>query len=87
MEIELLVIPEWVITVNSRNQVLHHHAVAVDDSRIVDILPMSEAEKRYRPRQTVVLAQQALLPGLVNAHTHAAMALLKGLADDLPLME
>ena len=44
MEIELLVIPEWVITVNSRNQVLHHHAVAVDDSRIVDILPMSEAE-------------------------------------------
>ena len=87
MEIELLVIPEWVITVNSRNQVLHHHAVAVDDSRIVDILPVSEAEKRYRPRQTVVLAQQALLPGLVNAHTHAAMALLKGLADDLPLME
>ena len=87
MEIELLVIPEWVITVNSRNQVLHHHAVAVDDSRIVDILPMSEAEKHYRPRQTVVLAQQALLPGLVNAHTHAAMALLKGLADDLPLME
>ena len=87
MEIELLVIPEWVITVNSRNQVLRHHAVAVNDSRIVDILPVSEAEKNYRPRQTVVLPQQALLPGLVNAHTHAAMALLKGLADDLPLMD
>lgn len=87
MEIELLVIPEWVITVNSDNQVLRHHAVAVDDSRIIDILPVSDAEKCYRARETIVLAQHALLPGLVNAHTHAAMALLKGLADDLPLME
>jgi 5-methylthioadenosine/S-adenosylhomocysteine deaminase len=87
MEIELLVIPEWVITVNSGNQVLRHHAVAVHDSRIVGILPASEAEKYYKPQRTVVLPQQALLPGLVNAHTHAAMALLKGLADDLPLMD
>lgn len=87
MEIELLVIPEWVITVNSGNQVLRHHAVAVDDNRIVSILPVSEAEKLYQARETVVLPQQALLPGLVNAHTHAAMSLLKGLADDLPLMD
>lgn len=87
MEIELLLIPEWVITVNSGNQTLRHHAVAVNDSRIVGIMPASEAEKRYRPQRTVVLPQHAVLPGLVNAHTHVAMALLKGLADDLPLME
>lgn len=87
MEIELLVIPEWILTVDSGNQVLRHHAIAVDDSRIVAILPVTEAEKRYTPRQTVVLPQHALLPGLINAHTHAAMSLLKGLADDLPLMD
>ncbi|MBU0655080.1 MAG: TRZ/ATZ family hydrolase [Gammaproteobacteria bacterium] len=87
MEIELLVVPEWVITVNSENQVMQHYAVAVDDSRILDILPIEEAEKCYRPRKTVVLPQHALLPGFINAHTHAAMSLLKGLADDLPLMD
>ena len=50
-------------------------------------MPTSEAEKRYTARQTVVLPQQAVLPGLINAHTHVAMSLLKGLADDLPLMD
>lgn len=87
MEIELLVVPEWIITVDSGNQVLRHHAIAVKDSRILDILPVADAENRYTPRQTVVLPQHAVLPGLVNAHTHAAMSLLKGLADDLPLMD
>lgn len=87
MEIELLIVPEWIITVNPENQVLRHHALAVDNSRIVDILPASAVETRYHPRRTVVLPQHALLPGLVNTHTHAAMSLLKGLADDLPLMD
>lgn len=87
MEIDLLITPEWIITVDSGNQVLRHHTIAVDDSRIVGIMPTSEAEKRYIPRQIVALPQQALLPGLVNAHTHVAMSLLKGLADDLPLMD
>ncbi|WML92482.1 TRZ/ATZ family hydrolase [Thiothrix lacustris] len=87
MDIELLITPEWIITVDSDNQVLRHHAIAVDNSRIVGIMPTSEAEKCYTPRQTVALPQQAVLPGFINAHTHVAMALLKGLADDLPLMD
>ena len=87
MEIELLVVPEWVITVNSDNQVLQHYAVAVHDSRIIDVLPSMEAEKRYTPEKIVALPQHALLPGFINAHTHSPMALLKGLADDLPLMD
>lgn len=87
MEIELLVVPEWVITVNSDNQVLQHYAVAVHDSRIIDVLPSMEAEKRYTPQKIVALPQHALLPGFINAHTHSPMSLLKGLADDLPLMD
>lgn len=87
MEIDLLITPEWIITVDSGNQVLRHHTIVVDNSRIVALMPTSEAEKHYTPRQTVALPQQAVLPGFVNAHTHVAMSLLKGLADDLPLMD
>ncbi len=49
--------------------------------------PPLRQKNATRPRQTVVLPQHAVLPGLVNTHTHVAMSLLKGLADDLPLME
>jgi 5-methylthioadenosine/S-adenosylhomocysteine deaminase len=87
MKIELLVIPRWVITVNADNQVLQQHAVAIEDSRIIDILPVVEAKKLYNAQQTVVLPQHVLLPGLINTHTHTPMSLLKGLADDLPLMD
>ncbi|TXH69305.1 MAG: TRZ/ATZ family hydrolase [Thiothrix sp.] len=87
MQIDLLIKPSWIITVNEADQVFTEHAVAVHAGRILDILPHFEAEQKYQAGQTVVLPQHALLPGFVNAHTHAAMSLLRGLADDLPLME
>lgn len=87
MQIDLLIKPQWVITVNEADQVFKQHAVAVHAGKILDILPETKAEAVYQAVKTVVLPQHALLPGLVNAHTHAAMSLLKGLADDLPLME
>ncbi len=87
MQIDLLIKPSWIITVNEADQVLTEHAVAVHAGRILDILPNGEAEQTYQAAQTIELSQQALLPGFVNAHTHAAMSLLRGLADDLPLME
>ncbi len=87
MKIELLIKPRWLITVNSQNKVLEHYCLVVHDGKIKDILPVDAAEQVYQPRQTVDLPEHALLPGLINAHTHAAMALMKGLADDLPLME
>ena len=55
--------------------------------RIVAVLPTPEAERSYEPGERVELPDHALIPGLVNLHTHAAMTLLRGLADDLPLME
>lgn len=86
MKIKLLIIPQWIITVNPDNQVLTQHAVAIHEDKLLNILPVEEASSLYDAEETVVLPQHALLPGLINAHTHAAMALLKGLADDLPLM-
>lgn len=75
----------WIIPVEP-NRVLHGHSLILRDGRILDILPQSEAGK-YQPAEHVRLPGHALIPGLVNLHTHAAMNLLRGFADDLPLME
>src|SRR4051812_34365289 len=66
--------------------VLADHAVAVDRGRIVGVLPQAEAHARFAPRRTVALRDHVVMPGLVNLHCHAAMSLMRGLADDTPLM-
>ncbi|WP_243049778.1 TRZ/ATZ family hydrolase [Dyella sp. RRB7] len=84
--IDLLIEARWVVPVEPHGVVLDHHAVAVDKGVIVALLPLGEARTAYAPRERVVLAEHALIPGLVNTHTHNPMTLLRGLADDLPLM-
>ncbi len=76
----------WIIPVEPHGAVLEHHALALDQGRIVDILPSAAADARYSAETTLDLNAHALIPGLINAHTHAAMSLFRGLADDLPLM-
>ena len=66
--------------------VLVDHAVAVRDGVIEAIVPAQQAAARFASYESIDLPGHALIPGLINAHTHAAMALLRGLADDLPLM-
>jgi len=85
-EVDLLIEAGWVVPVEPHGAALENHAVAVDDGRIVALLPISEARSRYAARETVSRPQAALLPGLVNVHTHNPMTLMRGLADDLPLM-
>jgi 5-methylthioadenosine/S-adenosylhomocysteine deaminase len=65
--------------------VLEAHAVVVRGDRIAAVLPVAEARGRHGSARRVVLPAHALVPGLINLHTHAAMALLRGIADDLPL--
>jgi 5-methylthioadenosine/S-adenosylhomocysteine deaminase len=64
---------------------LADHALIVDAGRIAAVVPAAQADRDYAPRERVALAQHALIPGLVNAHTHTAMTLLRGVADDLAL--
>ena len=85
-DIDTLIHARWVIPVEPDDRVLARHAVAVHKGRILDLLPSDEAIRRYRPGHSYRLDRHALIPGMVNAHTHAAMALFRGLADDLPLM-
>ena len=77
----------WVIPVVPANSALENHSIAIADDKIIDILPTEDAKKKYVPNTHHQLKGQALIPGFINTHTHAAMALLKGFADDLPLSE
>lgn len=83
---DLVVNARWVIPVDANDSVLDHHSVVIRGGRIHEVLPQTEARQRYIPESSVDLPDHALIPGLVNAHTHAAMSLLRGIADDLPLM-
>lgn len=86
MQIDTLVHARWIIPVEPHGQLLEHHALAIKDGRIAGLAPSAEAHTRYVTTETVQLPSHALIPGLINAHTHAAMTLFRGLADDLPLM-
>jgi 5-methylthioadenosine/S-adenosylhomocysteine deaminase len=82
----LLINARWVVPVEPAGTVLERHSVAVRDGRIEAVLPTAQAAQRFAGFARVDLPGHALIPGLVNAHTHAAMSLMRGLADDLPLM-
>jgi len=85
--IDLLLTPRWLIPIEPAGVTLTAHAVAIRAGRIIAVVPAQEARHRFAPRQRVDLPEHVLLPGLVNAHTHAAMTLLRGYADDMALMD
>jgi 5-methylthioadenosine/S-adenosylhomocysteine deaminase len=76
----------WVVPVEPQGVVLEHHAVALAGDTIADVLSIEAAQTKYASAKRVDLSEHALIPGLVNAHTHNPMTLMRGLADDLPLM-
>jgi 5-methylthioadenosine/S-adenosylhomocysteine deaminase len=82
---DTLILAGWCIPVEPHGLILTDHAVAITDGRIVDILPAADARSGYEAGVLVERPDQVLIPGLINAHTHAAMTLFRGLADDLPL--
>ena len=84
-KIDLLINCRWIIPVVPNNQILGNCALAIDAERIVGIYPQAEAAKCFDARKTEQLNDHIVMPGLVNAHGHAAMSLLRGYADDLPL--
>ncbi|MDH4172676.1 MAG: TRZ/ATZ family hydrolase [Betaproteobacteria bacterium] len=82
----LLINARWVVPVEPAGTVLERHSVAVHAGRIEALLPTAQAVARYADYARIDLPGHALIPGLVNAHAHAAMTLMRGIADDLPLM-
>ena len=83
---DLLIEAGWVVPVQPHGVVLEDYAVAVSGGRIVAVLPTAQARERFAAAEVVQRPEAVLVPGLVNAHAHSPMSLLRGIADDLPLM-
>ena len=86
MDIDALIHARWIIPVEPAGTVLEQHALAVNEGRIIDILDSTRADQQYTATSVTHLDGHALLPGLINTHGHASMTLMRGLADDLPMM-
>jgi len=85
--IDTLLHARWIIPVAGKQRYLEQHCIAIDNKKIIDILPDEQAKIQYRARVNRDYSQHALIPGLINSHTHAAMSLFRGLADDISLMD
>lgn len=85
--VEMLVHAKWIITCNKDNEVFENHTLVVSGGKIIAIVPTAECEKNFQAPTIHNFPKHALLPGLINAHTHLAMNLFRGLADDLELMD
>ncbi len=85
-EADTLIHAAWIAPVEPPGTLLADHSIAVRNGRIEALLPTAEARSRITAKSEASLDRHLLVPGLVNLHGHAAMALLRGVADDLPLM-
>lgn len=85
--VDLIVLGDHVVTMNDAGQAIPNGAVAISEGVIVSIGPRSDVETLYRATATLGGEGKVVMPGLVNGHSHAAMTLLRGVADDLALMD
>ena len=85
--IDLIVAGDYVVTMDGDFSVIRDGAVAIDDGVIIDIGPAAGIRSRHGARETLAGTNRIVMPGLVNGHQHAAMTLLRGVADDLALMD
>ena len=83
--IDALICPRWAIPVEPEITVHEGLCLAVDKGRILKLLPRIDANQQFYPDVVYERPDHVLIPGLVNTHTHAAMALMRGLGEDLPL--
>ncbi|MBI1906850.1 MAG: TRZ/ATZ family hydrolase [Rhodocyclales bacterium] len=84
--VDLLINARWIIPIQPSGAVLEHHAVAITDGAIVALLPQEQARAQFVATSMRDLPEHVLIPGLINLHAHSAMSLMRGIADDLPLM-
>jgi 5-methylthioadenosine/S-adenosylhomocysteine deaminase len=83
--VDLIVNAKWLLPILPRNALLEKHAVVIHEGIILDICPQADTINKYQASESIDLPHHILMPGLINLHTHSAMNLLRGLADDLAL--
>lgn len=85
IHVDLIIYSRWLCSVVPANALLENHAVVIQAGKIIAICPIADVTQ-YQAAETIRLDEHVLIPGLINLHTHAAMSLMRGLADDVPLM-
>ncbi len=85
--IDLIIEGDYVVTMDPGRRIIANGAVAVHDSVILAVSSANEIRSVYSAADTLPGAGRIVLPGLINGHSHAAMTLLRGVADDLALMD
>jgi 5-methylthioadenosine/S-adenosylhomocysteine deaminase len=84
--VDLIIAARWLLPIIPNNTLLEQQAVVIQSGAVIDICAIANAQEKYQANEIVQLEGHILMPGLINLHTHAAMSLMRGLADDLPLM-
>ncbi len=85
-QVDLVIQVRWLCPIVPKNTLLEYQSVVIQSGKIIDICAISSASELYQASEVVQLNEHVLIPGLINLHTHAAMSLMRGMADDLPLM-
>lgn len=86
-QVNSIIEARWLFPCVPSQVLFEHHAVVINADKIVDICPISEAVNQYQADETIALTEHVLIPGLINLHTHAAMSLMRGLADGVGLTD
>jgi len=87
MKVDLIIQARWIIPVEEDSVTYENHALVINNGKIIDLLPNEQSEQKYQANTIEKPHNHALIPGLINSHTHASMSLMRGVADDLPLMD
>lgn len=85
--VDIVIAGGTIVTMDDGRRVIEDGAVAIKGDRIVAVGKRSEIVRKYRAKQTINAAGKAVVPGLINTHTHVPMALFRGIADDMDLQE
>lgn len=85
IKVDLIITARWLCPIVPSHVLLENHAVVIQAGNIIAICPIADSQ-HYQASETILLEEHVLIPGLINLHTHAAMSLMRGLADDVPLM-
>ncbi len=86
-DVDSIIYARWIIPVEPDNKVYEHYALVIHHGKIMDLLPHDNCQKKYQSQTEHHLCSHVVIPGFINTHTHAAMSLMRGMADDLPLMQ
>ena len=86
-DIDIIIEADHIVTMDSSNSILNESAIAITNGIIVDIDSIENINKKYRATKKINGKNRIAMPGLINGHSHAAMTLLRGVADDRSLID